>query len=222
VTEPDSESRRPSRTLTGAGPATPLKYQRWSKGACQQFLFMDRDARGSVAGWMRMDISRRADDKSIWSASSLDALPIPDFFNCCSLSKGGMDKAGMDKRYGTEPSGRKERGARDSRKPHDIQKRRFVPENPAYSTPDSKSFIGMNRHADPPVQEVRSKQIGKSLTAAAAKKLLQEMGVNEESQHELHNFQSNDSSPHSSHQGHRATQNPRVLVRRRTIVPPQR
>ena len=148
-----------------------------------------------------MAIGQRAQEQNIWSVSNLDSLPIPEFFNCCSLNHTTEAKVGIDKKYSMDNSG-KEKGKWDTRRPLDVSQR-----NSYHRNKESNSYVGIQSP-----DQIPHKQIGKSLSASAARKLLQEMGVEEDSQPELHNYNGNEFNPHSSLPGLRSPQNPRVLV----------
>jgi hypothetical protein len=180
----------------------------------------------SVAGWMTMDIkmnkaTRRVSEEGIWTAASLASVPIPEFFNCCSLSPNDIKVEGKytietpdrrkDRPYTIEtPDRRKDRPKYEIRKPGTTllsQKghaNEYQQHGEANRVPTAQQSASAGIKTEP-----RIKTVGKCLSAADAKKLLQEMGVEEDAQVEFNGFggQQNNLSKTQS------PQNPRVLVR---------
>jgi DNA primase len=177
----------------------------------------------SVAGWMTMEIgmkkaAQRVSEEGIWTAASLAAVPIPEFFNCCSLSQ-NETKLRVDHKYAIQQSDRrKDRSRYDIRKSNESlhsQKghtNEYQTQREGYRGPGlvpsaelGPRYLGANAKPEP-----RIKPVGKCLSAADARKLLQEMGVEEDAQLEFNGLGGQQRILHSSS---KSIQNPRVLVR---------
>ena len=172
----------------------------------------------SVANWMKMEIEvkGRVKDDGILSVSSLGALPIPEFFNCCSLSdvheqaQLGIAKRKTPQKYTVESPPRKgRRDEHDKQREFSSHKLNWVQSRG--KSPGSPETVQNAVVYSPP--ETRSKQIGRSLSAADARKLLKQMGVDEDSQPELNAFNADQISFPGAGSQMKSPPNPRVLVR---------
>jgi hypothetical protein len=166
----------------------------------------------SVAGWMTMEIkmnkaTRRVSEEGLWTAASLASVPIPEFFNCCSLSQ-NETKFKVDTKYSIETPDRRKDRRHDIRKPGTLISQKANADSTNGYQPYREDHRGLVPHGA--IAKSPVKQVGKCLSDADAKKLLREMGVEEDSQVEFNGFGGQQHNLHSSSKSH---QNPRVLVR---------
>ena len=157
--------------------------------------------------------TQRVSEEGIWTAASLASVPIPEFFNCCSLAN--ETNFTVDSKYTIEqPDRRKDKSRYDVRKPRTVlhsQKghtNEYDIHREDHRGKAPRNFVGARAQPEP-----RIKQVGKCLSAADAKKLLREMGVEEDAQLEFNGFGGQQRILHSSSSSSKSIQNPRVLVR---------